>query len=131
MIRISEKILWQIQEYCIEQLPTEACGYLGGIDGVVSEVRLMRNSSNSPIEFSFDPSEQFQAVREFRSKGVSVIGVFHSHPNGKAKLSSKDIHFAEDGLLQMVVAINNKKCLVNCFECSSTNVIPRELTINK
>ncbi len=129
MVIISPKHLLQIEQYCLEQLPNEACGYLGGVGDTISTIIPMANSCHSTTEFAFEPTEQFDAIRDLRSQNISIIGVFHSHPNGKPKLSSKDIVHAEDKMIQMIVAINSSECTSKCFKVDSNKIISQELIV--
>ncbi len=103
MIFITKELIQEIVNFSINELPDEACGYLGGKDFHITEIAQMTNVNHSPIEFSFDPSEQFSIAREFRKKNINILGVFHSHPNGSATLSQKDIEFAEKNTIQLIV----------------------------
>ncbi len=129
MVAISNEHLLEIEQYCLQQLPNEACGYLGGTKNSISTIIPMTNSCHSSTEFAFDPSEQFSAIRDCRSNKIDIIGVFHSHPNGKPQLSSKDILHAEDKMLQMIVAINDSKCTTKCFVVNSNIVDLQEIVI--
>lgn len=103
MITISESVISDILVHVNQEFPNEGCGYLGGTATFASDFQAMTNTLNSPKEFAFDPKEQFETVRHFRASGLSIIGVVHSHPNGIAKLSSKDIDFADPNLFQLIV----------------------------
>lgn len=101
---MSDKILFQINKDLLEKIkeqgrkeaPIEACGYLAGNDNVAKEVIYMKNIDNSPEHFTFDPKEQFAALKYARSKGLDLIGVYHTHPASPARMSKEDIRLAND-----------------------------------
>lgn len=101
---MSDKILFQLNKDLLEKIkeqgrkeaPIEACGYLAGNDNVAKEVIYMKNIDNSPEHFTFDPKEQFAALKYARSKGLDLIGVYHTHPATPARMSKEDIRLAND-----------------------------------
>jgi len=101
---MSDKILFQLNKDLLEKIkeqgrkeaPIEACGYLAGNNNLAKEVIYMKNIDNSPEHFSFDPKEQFAALKYARSKGLDLIGVYHTHPATPARMSKEDIRLAND-----------------------------------
>ncbi len=78
------------------ELPNEACGYLAGKDGVGLKLIPMTNVDHSPEHFTMDAKEQFQAVKDARSEGLKLIGIYHTHPETPARPSNEDIKLAYD-----------------------------------
>jgi len=78
------------------EAPNEACGYLAGSGGEASLAIPMRNADASPEHYSFDPAEQFAAVKQARTSGLDLIAVYHSHPATPARMSEEDIRLAND-----------------------------------
>jgi proteasome lid subunit RPN8/RPN11 len=75
-------------------LPNESCAFLLG-DGnelKVSEVMPMDNSDRSAFSFTIASDDVLAAYRDAESRGLQVIGIFHSHP-GKPVPSSTDRKF--------------------------------------
>ena len=83
--------------------PVESCGYLAGRDGVITTLFKMTNVDNSPEHFSFDPKAQFQVVKDARTAGLTVMGVYHSHPESPARLSEEDLRLLNDPLMVYVI----------------------------
>jgi proteasome lid subunit RPN8/RPN11 len=100
MIRLPKWIYSQIKNQAAKEAPNEACGYLLGIDGqdgrAVKLHHPMTNVDASPEHFSFDPKEQFAAMKRSRSLGLDLVGVYHSHPASPARMSLEDIRLAND-----------------------------------
>lgn len=87
--------------------PIESCGYVlgtsptpsqgGKLEGtLITENRPLTNVDNSAEHFSFDPKEQFAAVKYARSNGLSIIGNWHSHPASPSRPSEEDKRLAYD-----------------------------------
>ena len=96
MIRIPLHIIDDIITQAKAEAPDEACGYLAGESGEVKTRIAMTNVDHNPEHFSFDPNEQFAAVKRVRELSQSLIAVYHSHPETPARMSKEDIRLAND-----------------------------------
>ncbi|HWQ46753.1 MAG TPA: M67 family metallopeptidase [Longilinea sp.] len=72
-------------------LPEEACGMLGGCNGIIQHIIPITNVAHSPIEFSMDGLEQLNAMQTLEAQGLEITAIFHSHPNGPILPSDRDI----------------------------------------
>jgi proteasome lid subunit RPN8/RPN11 len=73
------------------EAPLEACGLLGGRDGVATVVYPVKNAAASPTRFEMDPKAQLRAMNQIEAEGLELVAVFHSHPKGPSILSPTDI----------------------------------------
>ncbi|MCM8792508.1 MAG: Mov34/MPN/PAD-1 family protein [Candidatus Omnitrophica bacterium] len=85
-----EKIVSQIKR----ESPNEACGILAGKDGKVEKVYEMTNIDKSPSTFFMDAKEQLKVIKEIRSLGLEMLGIYHSHVVSVAYPSARDIELA-------------------------------------
>ncbi|MCS7024753.1 MAG: M67 family metallopeptidase [Bryobacteraceae bacterium] len=97
MIRI-EKEAWQTMlQHAKATYPRECCGALLGTADArgrhVVIARPMRNAYDGPQQDSYqlDPTEQLAVEKEARALGLSVVGIFHSHPDCDAYFSKRDL----------------------------------------
>lgn len=95
-MKIVESVYKEIMAHALDGLPNEACGYVGGTDDTLSVFYPMTNIDESPEHFSFDPKEQFAAMKDARGKGIQLKAVYHSHPETPARLSAEDIALLND-----------------------------------
>ena len=95
-LQLTRSMYNEIIEHAQSIAPIESCGYLAGKNGVAEVFYKMTNVDQSPEHFSFDPKEQFQVVKDARQKGLSLIAVYHSHPETPARLSDEDIRLFND-----------------------------------
>ena len=86
-IEISKKILG----YVMEKFPEEACGLLAGHDNKVINEFLIANHLHSPVKYSMDPMELYQALEKIEANQIELLGIFHSHPQGPSRPSETDI----------------------------------------
>jgi proteasome lid subunit RPN8/RPN11 len=88
-------------------LPHEACGLMAGEvrgeEKTVMAVYGLTNTDKSAEHFSMDPGEQFKAAKDMRSRGLVLLGNFHSHPATAARPSLEDIRLAFDPSLSYVI----------------------------
>ena len=54
----------------------------------------MSNTDQSGEHFTLDPKEQFQVIKAMRASGLSLLGIYHSHPASPARPSEEDIRLA-------------------------------------
>ena len=87
MLRIPREIFKEIVEHGEKEAPLEACGYLTGRSAFVEGNIIMTNIDRSPDHFSFDPREQFTAVKTARANGQELVAVWHTHPASPTSIS--------------------------------------------
>ncbi len=92
--------------------PLEACGLLLGTGDRVMEARHATNLAPDPERhFEIDPAALIAAHRAARDGGPTVVGYFHSHPNGLARPSATDRQSAaRDGRVWIIVADDAITC---------------------
>ena len=74
-----------------EAAPAECCGLLVGVGEVVTSTIRTKNLSPDANRFELDPGEHIRARRELRSRGLEVLGFYHSHPRTPAVPSATDL----------------------------------------
>ena len=103
MLQITQQIINDIIDHARTGLPEEVCGYLAGTGRTVTKQFRLTNIDHSSEHFSFDPKEQFQAVREARNLGLEILANYHSHPATPARPSEEDIRLAFDPNISYVI----------------------------
>ena len=65
-----------------------------------------RNASEDPARFVVDPEDHIRGRREARSRGLEVVGFYHSHPRSPALPSETDRAEASyPGYLYLIVSL--------------------------
>ena len=77
--------------------PEEACGLLAGDELGISMVFCLTNRLHSRTRYTIDPREYFGAMRYAEREGLSIVGAWHSHPDGDATMSGTDIAASPGG----------------------------------
>ena len=69
----------------------EVCGLLFGDDREISAITPAINVAARPADsFEIDPATLIAAHKAMRAGGPTLIGCYHSHPNGVAVPSARD-----------------------------------------
>jgi proteasome lid subunit RPN8/RPN11 len=89
--------------------PRECCGLIEGVRrGAVVQATAAHPVRNLAVEtgrFELDPSEHFRLLRALRGTDREIVGCYHSHPNGVARLSARDReNGGEDDFIWLVAA---------------------------
>lgn len=108
-IRIGRRTLADIHAHAESTYPEECCGLLiagTGSKEVIDCVK-MRNAFSGPKRdrYHIDPLELFKADREAARKGLTIAGIYHSHPDYPATLSKFDLEHSFPWYSYVVVSV--------------------------
>jgi proteasome lid subunit RPN8/RPN11 len=89
--------LWdRIVAHCLDCLPLEACGLLGGRGDEACDVYPAQNTARSARVYTVEPRDLLRADLAAEAAGLSLIGVWHSHTHSPAYPSPTDVAQAPD-----------------------------------
>jgi len=92
--------------HALQEVPNECCGLLLGRDGVVERVVAMKSDPPAPDRYYMDPVQQVEVFAEMQKHGQSLIGIYHSHPQGPAGPSGADVHMAyHRGVAYVIISL--------------------------
>jgi [CysO sulfur-carrier protein]-S-L-cysteine hydrolase len=132
MITIPRSIVDQIIHQALAELPNEACGLLAGQGNHAVRRFAMTNVDASPEHFSFDPAEQFAALRTARVDGLQLLANYHSHPVTPARPSPEDIRLAYDPtLLYLILSLAEAEPVLKAFRIISGVVSQTTIVIQE
>lgn len=131
MIHISQHIIDSIIAHAWNELPDEACGLLAGSGDRVVKQYPLTNIDHSPEHFSFDPKEQFAALREARKQGLQIVANYHSHPETPARPSEEDIRLAFDpNIVYFILSLQDvENPVIKAFSIREGTVEPLKIII--
>ncbi len=124
MIRIPKAIHDDMISHAKEGFPLEVCGILGGTGETVSVMYRMTNTDASNEHFMMDPKEQFTVVKDIRAKGLTMLAIYHSHPETPARPSEEDIKLAlTPAVSYLIISLADADIpAINSYKISSGNV---------
>ena len=133
MIRIPHAIHDDLIDHARSGFPLEVCGILGGTDTTVSAIYRMTNTDASNEHFMMAPREQFSVVKELRAKGISILAIYHSHPESPARPSEEDIRLAlTPGVSSLIVSLQDADHpVIRSYRIVEGVVTPEEIVIVK
>ena len=125
-MKINQNVIEEMIAQAQKDAPNETCGYLLGIDNVVTENYWMENIDHSPEHFSFAPKDQFAALKYARSKGLRILANWHSHPASPSRPSQEDLRLANDPTIRYAILSLHEGIHLNSFKILNGEVIDKE-----
>jgi [CysO sulfur-carrier protein]-S-L-cysteine hydrolase len=107
-IILTKEQLQQMIDHVDAHAPLEACGLLAGRDSKVEKIFLVQNQARSAVRFVMNPVEQLAAFAWIDSKGMDLLGIFHSHPTGPETVSATDIAEAAYAVVHVILSHMDK-----------------------
>jgi proteasome lid subunit RPN8/RPN11 len=105
------QIFQQVRRHGEETYPHECCGFLFGRqdDGtrVITEIRRQPNERTESRQnrFLITPGQFRDAERAARNAGLSMVGIYHSHPDSPARPSEYDRDHAWPWYSYLIVSV--------------------------
>ena len=98
MLRLRRDVYEVMVAHALDGLPLEACGLLATApgDGVVEAVYPCRNAAESARLYEVDSRDLGRANWDAISRGLEIVGVYHSHTHTDAYPSPTDVAQAGD-----------------------------------
>lgn len=125
-MKIEQYVINQLIEQAQKDAPLETCGYLLGRDDTVLENYPMTNIDHSEEHFSFDPKEQFAALRYARANGLKILANWHSHPASPSRPSQEDLRLANDPTIRYAILSLFESIHLNSFKILNGEVVEKE-----
>jgi len=98
MLRLAHDVHLTMVAHALDDLPCEACGLLAATPGkdLAEAIYRCRNAAASACLYEVHPFDQLQADRDAESRGLEIVGVYHSHTHTDAYPSPTDVEQAPD-----------------------------------
>ena len=93
-LKLPQNVFDRIVQQARDAAPIEACGILAGRNGAVQKLYEMTNTDQSRVHYLMKPEEQFQVVKDMRAADLTMVAIYHSHPETRAYPSQEDIKMA-------------------------------------
>ena len=92
--------------------PRECCGLIEGTyEGERVHAGVLHPTANfsaAPDSFEIDPSAHIRLLRMLRGTGRTIVGCYHSHPNGRSEPSERDrAGGGEEGFVWLIAALDD------------------------
>ena len=99
-----------MKEHALETYPMECCGFVfGTVDRESRQVTEVRRAVNSRQgdqrrRFEIDPLDYLKAERHALENDITLLGIYHSHPDHPAKPSEHDLRQAVPFFSYLILA---------------------------
>jgi proteasome lid subunit RPN8/RPN11 len=118
VLRINEEILAQIHSHGEVSYPDEGAGFLlGSDDGEQRQVTQIFTTENAREDaarhnrYLVTPEDYLKAEITADNLGLSLIGVFHSHPDHPNRPSEFDREWAQPFFSYIITSVNEGKAV--------------------
>jgi proteasome lid subunit RPN8/RPN11 len=116
-LRVSDELLAKIHAHGEQAYPEEGAGFMLGSDGEERAVTAIYPLSNAREDaarqnrYLFTPEDYMKAELEAERLGLSLIGVFHSHPDHPNRPSEFDREWAQPYFSYVITSVRSGKAL--------------------
>jgi proteasome lid subunit RPN8/RPN11 len=112
MLVVKNELVEKINAHVEEAYPEEGAGFLIGDEGEVKEILALSNAREDAARhnrFLITPEDYLKAELKADSLGLSLIGVFHSHPDCPNVPSEYDREWAQPFFSYIITRVDNGK----------------------
>ena len=120
-----------IARQALDTRPQEACGLIAGIGEQARQIIPVANvASNAHRYFRLNDQALAKAVFEIERAGLSLIGIYHSHPEGEPIPSQTDIQQANyPDTIYLIVGLRHGQPRLAGWEIHTGMVTPVDLYV--
>ena len=114
MLVVSNELHKQINSHVESAYPEEGAGFLIGVEGEVKEILALPNAREDEARhnrFLITPQEYLKAELTADKLGLSLIGVFHSHPDCPNVPSEYDREWAQPFFSYIITRVDEGKAV--------------------
>lgn len=139
MLTISRNLISEIFKQAEEGYPYEICGFMIGRQDYATGSREVteviqvenQNKERASDRFEISPKDYLRVEEYADSKGLQIVGIYHSHPDHPDRPSQTDRAYALEDMSYIIVSVNNAKaesfkswCLVDGeFQEEEVNIV--------
>jgi proteasome lid subunit RPN8/RPN11 len=133
MLHLRESAWRAMVAHAYDGLPNEACGLLGGTGDIGERFVACANVDHSSRTFSLGPDAWDKVDREIEGRGLTVLGVVHSHTHTEAYPSPTDIDQAGNPFLAgwrwLVVSLRQPEPVVRSYLITDGTVTEEQISL--
>jgi [CysO sulfur-carrier protein]-S-L-cysteine hydrolase len=134
MLRLGQTQYLEIVGHALDGLPLEACGLLGGTaaTGRVDVFYPCANAAQSARVYTVDGRDYLRADRDAESRGLEIVGVFHSHTHTDAYPSPTDVEQAPDSSWHyVIVSLKYDAPVLRSYRIAAGNITEEPVVVER
>lgn len=117
MIIIQASLIEKIKAQSEEGYPYEICGFMVGKMDYGTNTRQVlevlqvenQNKERANDRFEISPKDYMKVESYADSKGMQIVGIYHSHPDHPDRPSQTDLSYAVEDFSYIIVSVKNSK----------------------
>ncbi|MEZ0323797.1 MAG: M67 family metallopeptidase [Hydrogenothermaceae bacterium] len=117
MLVIPTGLLDIIKKQGEEGYPFEICGFMIGKMDYTTSVREVleviqvenQNKERANDRFDISPKDYMKIENYADSKGLQIVGIYHSHPDHPDRPSQTDLMYALEDMSYIIISVKNGK----------------------
>ena len=106
-LTIPRLIYDEMVSHCIDGLPNEACGFLGGNPGAATTLYPLANAALSPVYYRPEGKQMLAAFNDMDEQGLELVAIYHSHVASPAYPSVTDVREAHHPVAYVIVSLSD------------------------
>ena len=114
MLLVPNRLMEEINTHVEKAYPEEGAGFLIGDKGQVRQIIALANAREDEARhnrFLFTPEDYLKAELQAENLGLSLIGVFHSHPDCPNIPSEYDREWAQPFFSYIITRVDEGKAV--------------------
>lgn len=118
MLIIEPSVNKRLIEDAVNTFPDECCGFLFGTEDnngvrIITQMLVVDNSKEGDKRrrFEISPFDYMRAEQQALDNNLSLLGVYHSHPNHPAVPSEHDRKAAQPYFSYLIISVMNKEII--------------------
>lgn len=113
-VKITKNILEEMQGHAEKTFPNECCGFMFGEDSdkrIITTAMSVKNSKQGDRRRMYEISalDYINAEKYALENAITLLGVYHSHPNHPAKPSKYDLKQAVPYFSYVIISVMDGK----------------------
>jgi proteasome lid subunit RPN8/RPN11 len=123
---VAAAVVDQVVRHARAEAPRECCGILVGAGDRIDDAVEARNVADRPAtRFLIDPRDHLAALKAARTRGLDIVGFYHSHPRSAAEPSAADLSEASyPNHLFLIVGLGGPEADVRLYRFEAGNFLP-------
>lgn len=116
-LKLKSADLKAVDAHALKNFPRECCGLLFGrlSEGAIKVEKAVEaeNVLGSPVAFEADPEFVFRAIDRADQGGIELVGIYHSHPDIAAYVSTRDLEVMKlwPGVAWLILSVTKGRVL--------------------
>jgi proteasome lid subunit RPN8/RPN11 len=112
---LNKDLMDKMVAHALDSYPLECCGFVFGcdqLDGrIITEVHIVSNNQQGDQRrrFEIDPRDYLKAERYALEKEITLLGIYHSHPDHPAVPSKHDLKQAVPFFSYLILSTEEKQ----------------------